>query len=214
MDLQKVIELNNLLEQLISGDEKPNLRGLNDPDFYYDDEALLDILFAPIEQRMCRLNNHFYKTLDLDIARVELGNESFENYEKKRLEYIDDIRTTTNTIERLQKAIQYAHDINEWEIFYNLIDNLKSEMRMVVSMDVCYKLFKKRASMKEIIELMPWLDICDIYGLSIKQNMPIDLTDEERDAICQNYMQTGRPEILKEVFGELTGEENESLIED
>lgn len=203
MECQKMNALNNLLNQLLNDDEESTLWGLQHPDFFYEnEEALLDVLFSETGKRIQRLDSLCYGKFDMDLVMSKWCGETVEDCENKRKEYIEEIRKTSDTIERLQKAIQYARKINEWEIFYHVMEIAKRRIRPIISIEICRIFFEKNATMEEVLDFMPWLDKTDVYGLSVMLNMPMNLSDTDMELIRKDCMKTGIPEVLKTVFVE------------
>lgn len=57
-------------------------------------------------------------------------------------------------------------------------------------------------SLTQISQAVPWVDKSDIYGLSLMLDLSMELTQEERAEVEQEYRRTGKPKVLKKVFGE------------
>jgi hypothetical protein len=52
-------------------------------------------------------------------------------------------------------------------------------------------------SLTQISQAVPWVDKSDIYGLSLMLDLSMELTQEERAEVKQEYRRTGKPlEVL------------------
>lgn len=204
MDTDEARVLNRIVrEYLKDGDQHPI--GIFTPDFFADDkESLLSTLFQPVEHRVLWLSaNKYYDNASLDSIDEKYLGKSVEDMELVRQRYIAELKKIDDDISRVEEALKYAQEINEWEVMYHFLQSMKVPLRTAVSMDVCCNIFKcgMNLSLTDIKTILPWLEKSDIYGYSIMLNMPIQLTDQEKDEIRKEYMDTGTPKVLEKIFG-------------
>ena len=100
------------------------------------------------------------------------------------------------------KAIKYGREVNDWEIKLHLQNLVSRQKNVLIYMQVCQSMITHGFSLTQISQAVPWVDKSDIYGLSLMLDLSMELTQEERAEVEQEYRRTGKPKVLKEVFGE------------
>ena len=127
---------------------------------------------------------------------------SMEEFEEKREKWVKEIRETDHPMLRIVKAIKYGREVNDWEIKLHLQNLVSRQKNVLIYMQVCQNMITHGFSLIQISQAVPWVDKSDIYGLSLMLELSMELTQEEWAEVEQEYRRTGKPKVLKEVFGE------------
>lgn len=172
-------------------------------------DFLMRILFTPVEDRCAylsmlggKVNKEYGHTLE-DIKAGTYQGLSEDQFEKKRKEWVEDIRKTDQPMLRILKAIKYGREVETWETKKHFLDLVTKQKGILMSTEVCGNMIRKGYSLSQISEIVPWVTKADIYGLSHMLQKTIELTEEEFREVEVEYKKTGEPAILKEVFGEV-----------
>lgn len=205
-DTHEMFELHNILEELLSKGEY-SMR-LGEGSKVYADPSLdflLRVLFTSVSARCAILSlwgSKEYEHMLKDIQNGTYQNLSVSDFEKKRKEWIEDIRKTEHPMLRILKALKYGREVDAWEIKKHFLDLVAKKKGLLMSTEVCGNMIRKGYSLSQIAEIVPWVTKADIYGLSHMLENPIELTEEERREVEAEYKKTGEPAVLKKVFGE------------
>lgn len=205
-DTHEMFDLHDTLEELISKESYDIGLGLgsrvdSDPDLEY----LLEVLFTPVEARCSYLDiwgSKKYPDIITDIKDGKFMDMSMEEFEEKREKWVKEIRETDHPMLRIVKAIKYGREVNDWEIKLHLQNLVSRQKNVLVYMQVCQNMITHGFSLTQISQAVPWVDKSDIYGLSLMLDLSMELTQEEWAEVEQEYRRTGKPKVLKKVFGE------------
>ena len=214
-DTHEMFELYDVLEALLSK-KNANIGLFEGAEVSADPslDFLIRILFTPVEDRCSylsmlggKVNKEYGHTLE-DIKAGTYQGLSEDQFEKKRKERIEDIRKTDQPMLRILKAIKYGREVETWETKKHFLDLVAKQK--LIYIEVCSNMIEKGYSLSAIAEIVPKVSKADIYGLSHMLKMPIELTAEEREAVEKEYRKTGRPDVLKDIFGEQEDMEGKS----
>lgn len=206
-DTHDMIDLHDTLEKLLSKENYDINFGLGakvdaDPDLHY----LLEVLFTPVEGRCACLDiwgAKEYPDIITDLRNGNFMSISMEKFEEKRAGWVKEIRETKHPMLRIAKAIKYGREVNDWEVKQHLMSLVSKQKDLLIYMDVCGNMIDNGFTLTQISKAVPWVELSDIYGLSLMLDLPLDLTQEEREAVEREYRKTGKPAVLKKVFGEV-----------
>ena len=148
-----------------------------------------------------KVNKEYGHTLE-DIKAGTYQGLSEDHFEKKRKEWIEDIRKTDQPMLRILKAIKYGREIETWETKKHFLDLVAKQKGLLMSTEVCSNMIRKGYSLSQIAEIVPWVTKADIYGLSHMIHKPMELTKEDLWEVELEYRKTGEPAVLKKIFGE------------
>ncbi len=151
--------------------------------------------------------NGKYPTILMDIYEDKFQDKTIANMEKRRQEIWNELNNTEDPFERIDKFYAGAREIKEWIDKYHFKELILKYDRTFFSMEACEKMFEKNMSLTDINDILPWIGKADIYGFSIKLKKPLTLSEKEREEVREDYMKTGQPKELKEIFGEVEDEE-------
>lgn len=209
-DTHEMFELYDVLEGLLS--EKNADIGIFEGAEVYTDPSLdflMRILFTPVENRCFHLStlgekvNKAYGHMLEDIRTGTYQGFSEDKFEKKRKEWIEEIRKTEQPMLRILKAIKYGREVDAWETKKHFLYMVVKHKELLMSTEVCSNMIEKGYPLSQIAEIVPWVTKADIYGLSHMLHKPIELTKEELQEVETEYKRTGEPAVLKKVFGEV-----------
>lgn len=207
-DTHEMFELYDVLEALLS---KKNANiGLFAAEVSADPslDFLIRILFTPVEDRCSCLSilgdkvNKEYGHMLEDIKDGTYQGLSEDQFEKKRKEWVEDIRKTDQPMLRILKAIKYGREVETWETKKHFLNLVAKQKGILMSTEVCSNMIEKGYSLSQIVEIIPWVIKADIYGLSHMIHKPIELTKEELREVELEYQKTGEPAVLKKIFSE------------
>lgn len=206
-DTHEMIDLHDTLEELLSRETYDIGFGLGarvdtDPDLHY----LLEVLFTPVEARCAYLDiwgDKEYPDIITDIKNGNFMDISVKEFEEKRAGWVKEIRETEHPMLRIVKAIKYGREVNDWEVKQHLMSLVSRQKDLLVYMDVCGNMIANGFTLTQISKAVPWVELSDIYGLSLMSESPLELTQEEREVVEREYRKTGKPTVLKKVFGEV-----------
>ena len=187
-DTHEMFDLHDTLEELISKESYDIGLGLGSR---VDSDPDLDIW-----------GSKKYPDIITDIKDGKFMDISMEEFEEKREKWVKEIRETDHPMLRIVKAIKYGREVNDWEIKLHLQNLVSRQKNVLVYMQVCQNMITHGFSLTQISQAVPWVDKSDIYGLSLMLDLSMELTQEERAEVEQEYRRTRKPKVLKEVFGE------------
>lgn len=208
-DTHEMFELYDVLETLLSK-KNANIGLFEGAEVYADPslDFLIRILFTPVEDRCSylsmlggKVNKEYGHTLE-DIKAGTYQGLSEDQFEKKRKEWIEDIRKTEQPMLRILKAIKYGREVETWETKKHFLDLIAKQKGLLTSTEVCSNMIRKGYSLSQIAEIVPWVTKADIYGLSHMIHKPMELTKEDLWEVELEYRKTGEPAVLKKIFGE------------
>ena len=84
----------------------------------------------------------------------------------------------------------------------DFMEEMITGVRTNISIDVCSNMFNSgKYTLTEMKSVLPWLQLSDIYGLAKMLEKEIPIT-EELEMVKFEYNKSGKPAVLKEMFGE------------
>lgn len=143
-----------------------------------------------------------YGFISSDITDDTYKHRNAEGYEQYRQEGIQKIREEKDPLKKLDIYYTYAGTLYENLKMYDFMEYVSEQTRLLVSIEVCGHMFDAGYSLADVRTMLPWLELSDIYGLSKILDYEIEVTDEELEQIRESYRETGKPEVLMNVFGE------------
>ena len=160
-DTHEIFELYDVLEALLS--KKDANIGLFDGAEVSADPSLdflIRILFTPVEDRCSylsmlggKVNKEYGHTLE-DIKAGTYQGLSEDQLEKKRKEWIEDIRKTDQPMLRILKAIKYGREVETWETKkYFLERMLRKDIVMRTKFTNAGKLYTDKAPLEKRTEI-------------------------------------------------------------
>ena len=206
MDDDEMTELQDMLDDMLS-EESFSMNALDGATVYADPspDYLLRVLCTPVLDRCFYLTmwgDRSYEHILHDIKDGTYQGLTMDVFEKKRLEWVKEIKNTEDPILRVEKALRYAREVDVWETKKHFLDLVAKDKTTMVCAEVCANMIKKGYSLTEIAEIVPRTTKADIYGLSHMIKKPLKLTEKEYKAVEKEYRKTGEPAVLKKVFGE------------
>ncbi len=213
-DADETMEIYDTLEDLLARGKIT--RALGDVSKVYADPSpdyLLQILFTPVDVRCHYLflwGQRSYQHILSNIKNGTYQDLSEEEFEEKRKNWIEAIRNTDHPTHRVAKVLKYAREVDAWETKNHFLWLVAHNKAQLIYIEVCSNMIEKGYSLSAIAEIVPKVSKADIYGLSHMLKMPIELTAEEREAVEKEYRKTGRPDVLKDIFGEQEDMEGKS----
>ena len=209
MDVREAKELNKVLEMLFNLGDDFSIKNYEWEYLHLSEETeeLLEVLLTEIYEqvRHCKKNiREAFSGLKTGISNHTLRKESIDSIEDKRKECVYKLAGMENPLERIIEFQKDAEDIREWIRQYAFQEVISLETRTIISIELCSNLIEQKYSLTEITNIVPWLKISDVFGLSIAMEKPISVpvTEDEKALIKEEYMATGKPEILKKIFEE------------
>ena len=122
-------------------------------------DFLIRILFTPVEDRCSylsilgdKVNKEYGHTLE-DIKAGTYQGLSEDQFEKKRKEWIEDIRKTEQPMLRILKAIKYGREVETWETKKHFLDLIAKQKRLLTSTEVCSNMIRKGYSLHRLQKL-------------------------------------------------------------
>lgn len=144
-----------------------------------------------------------YATSSYDINKRRYKGRDEEALETYRLETLRKITEEFDPLKKLAIFYECARELKESIKMLDFLEYVSSETRTLVSIDVCSNMFDAgKYTLTEINAILPWLQISDIYGLSKMLEKDIPITEEELEMVKAEYHKSGKPTVLKELFGE------------
>ena len=144
-----------------------------------------------------------YATSSYDINKRRYKGRDEEALETYRLETLRKITEEIDPLKKLAIFYECARELKESIKMLDFLEYVSSETRTLVSIDVCSNIFDAgKYTLTEINAILPWLQISDIYGLSKMLEKDIPITEEELEMVKAEYHKSGKPTVLKELFGE------------
>lgn len=208
-DTHEMFELYDVLEGLLSG-KNADIGVFEGAEVSADPslDFLMRILFTPVEDRCSylsilgdKVNKEYGHTLE-DIKAGTYQGLFEDQFEKKRKEWIEEIRKTEQPMLRILKAIKYGREVETWETKKYFLDLVAKQKGILMFTEVCSNMIRKCYSLSQIAEIVPWVTKGDIYGLSLMIHKPMELTKEDLWEVELEYRKTGEPVVLKKIFGE------------
>lgn len=144
-----------------------------------------------------------YATSSYDINKRRYKGRDEDALETYRLDALRKITEENDPLKKLAIFYECARELKESIKMLDFLEYVSSETRILVSIDVCSNMFDAgKYTLTEINAILPWLQINDIYGLSKMLKKNISITEEELEKVKAEYHKSGKPTILKEMFGE------------
>lgn len=144
-----------------------------------------------------------YATSSYDINKRRYKGRDEDALETYRLDALRKITEENDPLKKLAIFYECARELKESIKMLDFLEYVSSETRTLVSIDVCSNMFDAgKYTLTEINAILPWLQINDIYGLSKMLKKNISITEEELEKVKAEYHKSGKPTILKEMFGE------------
>lgn len=144
-----------------------------------------------------------YATSSYDINKRRYKGRDEDALETYRLDALRKITEENDPLKKLAIFYECARELKESIKMLDFLEYVSSETRILVSIDVCSNMFDAgKYTLTEINAILPWLQINDIYGLSKMLKKNISITEEELEKVKVEYHKSGKPTILKEMFGE------------
>ena len=176
-------------------------------DFGYEDEeaGLWNAMFTHVDVQLWNKSlkrEKTYKDICTDINDNTYRHRNAEAFEHYRQEGIRKIKEEKDPLKKLDIYHEYAGTLREDLKMYDFMEYVSEQTRLLVSIEVCGHMFDAGYSLADVKTMLPWLELSDIYGLSKMLDYDIVATDEELEQIRESYGKTGKPEVLKVVFGE------------
>lgn len=171
-----------------------------------EEDELLDVMSKSVGIQMwsrfhAREKN--YDTSIYDINKRRYKGRDEDALEKYRLEGLRKITEETDQLKKLDIFYECARELQESIKMLDFLEYVSSETRTLVSIDVCSNMFDAgKYTLTEINAILPWVQISDIYGLSKMLEKDIPITEEELKVVKAEYHKSGKPTVLKELFGE------------
>lgn len=203
MDINETKQLINALNRLC---DKGNIYEFKHRFEIDEEDELLDVMSDSVGIQMWsrfhdREKNYATSVYDINNRRYKGRDE--DALEKYRLEGLQKISEEKDSLKKLDIFYEYARELKESITMLDFLEYVSKETRTLVSIDVCTNLFDSgKYTLTEIKTILPWLQISDIYGLSKMLHKNITITEEELEVVKAEYHKSGKPEILKEMFGE------------
>lgn len=177
---------------------------LEEEQFNYRDKELLRLLV----ETMLIQQHYFWLGLECEhpdfILDVKNGTWKFlsaDEWEEIRELIIKKIRKEANPQKRLAYFRECVPKLERAEYLIEIIRKVKLEYRSLLSIDICDNMFKNgKYSVSDIKEIMPWMSLSDIYGLSKMMSYDIALSEEEYSIIKKEVRKTCQPKVLREQF--------------
>lgn len=203
MEINETKELINTLSRICGKDNIYEIKY----GFERDEESeLLETMSKPVSVQMWsryHSREENYATSSYDINKRQYKGRDVEALETYRLKGLKKITEETDPLKKLDIFYEYARELQESIKMLDFMKYVSSEIRAMVSIDVCSNMFDAgKYTLTEINTILPWLQISDIYGLSKMLEKDIPITEEELEAVKAEYHESGKPAILKELFGE------------
>ena len=205
-DTHEMIEVYDILEDLLSREKIS--KALGDVSKVYTDPSpdfLLRVLFTPVDVR-CRYlflwGGRSYEHILSNIKNGTYQDLSEKEFEEKRKNWVEDIRKTDHPMLRVAKALKYAREVDAWETKKHFLELVSQNKGLLMYIEVCGNMIEKGYSLLAIAEIVPKVSKAEIYGLSYMLKKPIELTTQEYEAVEKEYRKTGKPDVLKDIFGE------------
>lgn len=132
-------------------------------------DYLLRVLCTPV--LVAALSDHVggrsYEHILHDIKDGTYQGLTMDVFEKKRLEWVKEIKNTEDPILRVEKALRYAREVEVWETKKHFLDLVAKDKTTMVCAEVCSNMIKKGYSLTEIAEIVPRTTKADIYGFPL-----------------------------------------------
>lgn len=143
-----------------------------------------------------------YATSFYDINKRRYKGRDEDALETYRLDALKKITEENDPLKKLAIFYECARELKESIKMLDFLEYVSSETRTLVSIDVCSNMFDAgKYTLTEINAILPWLQISDIYGLSKMLEKDIPITEEELGLVKTEYHKSGKPTVLKELFG-------------
>lgn len=203
MDINETKQLMNALSRLGGKDNIYELEHRLERD---EEDELLEVMSKPVSIQMwsrfyAREKN--YATSSYDINKRRYKGRDEDALETYRLEGLRKITEETDPLKKLDIFYECARELQDSIKMLDFLEYVSSETRTLVSIDVCSNMFDAgKYTLTEINANLPWLQISDIYGLSKMLEKDIPITEEELEVVKAEYHKSGKPTVLKKLFGE------------
>lgn len=180
-----------------------------DYDYTYEDDEDEELLRTMSENvgiqmwAMRFLREQKYGTLVHDINCKRYKGRDKVMLEEYRLAGLEKIAEETDPLKKISVFYEYSRELREDMKMLDFMDYVSNKTQTIVSIEVCSNLFNLgKFTLSEIMTIMPWLKISDIYGLSKMLGKDISITEEELDEVKAEYLESGEPKVLKDILGD------------
>lgn len=170
------------------------------------DDELINVMSKPVSIQMWTRFHH--RKQNYDMSGYDINNGLYKGrdedaLEEYRLEGLRKITEETDPLKKLDIFYEYARELQESMKMLDFQDYVSNEIRPLISAEVCSNMFDAgKYTLTEINAVLPWLQLSDIYGLSKIMNKDIPITEEELEVVKAEYHESGKPTVLKKMFGE------------
>lgn len=202
----------NEITDLTNGDYHYDIKGrsgLSEEDEIYF--ALRDSVYQQLWSLSWKQKQNHGETYAIPQKIIYRGKNE-DDLEKNRWQIRGRIKAATDPLEKISIFYQEGRKLVEEIKAFDLLNCASETCRSLLSAEICGNAFKQGVlSITQIQELMPWLKISDIYGLSKMLKYDITITDQELEIAKEEYLATGEPKVLKDLFGEAPGAEQKQM---
>ena len=176
-----------------------------------EDDELLEIMSKPVDIQMVSLYLKrkdkpcisCYPDLYQGRYQGRYKGRDEKALEKYRLEGLKKIADEKDSLKKIDIFYEYARELKESMNMLNLMEETIDATRTFISFDVCINMFGSgKYTLTEMKTVLPWLQLSDIYGLSKMLGKEMPITEEELGIVKLEYNKSGKPVVLKEMFGE------------
>ena len=180
-----------------------------------EEDELWEVMSNPVDIQMwSRLQSREknYATSIADIHEKRYKGKDKEALEKYRLAGLRQISEETDPLKKIDIFYEYARELQESMKMLDFLEFVKIETKTMLSIEMCSNMFDVgKYTLTEIKDVMPWLRLGDIYGASKMLDKDLPITEEELEAVKAEYHKLGKPEVLKEMFGEPKNKSEDSI---
>lgn len=175
------------------------------PDESDDYEDLLSAMSEPVEDQMWimdKLHEENYGMTISDINHLRYKGRNESEMEKYRQEGLQKLAEESDPIKKIDIFYKYARELNEGIKMLDFMGFISGNTRTLLSIEICSNMFDSgKLSLTDMNNCLPWLDISDIYGLSKMLGKEVEITEEELQQVKEEYDKSGKPTVLKDMFG-------------
>lgn len=172
-----------------------------------EDDQLLDVMVNDVSMQLwknkCSRERNYGGDIIGDIIHESFKGRDEDALEEYRLQGLEKIEKTADILEKMDIFYEYSRRLRDDIKMLDYQLYVSQEARTLHDIDVCKNMFSAgKYSLSDIKEILPWLDLSDIYGLSKMLNFDMAITEAELEVVKEEYHKTGIPKVLKETFGE------------
>lgn len=172
-----------------------------------EDDQLLDVMVNDVSTQLWKNKYSRERNYGGDIIG-DIIHESFKGrdedaLEEYRLQGLEKIEKTADILEKMDIFYEYSRRLRDDIKMLDYQLYVSQKARILHDIDVCKNMFSAgKYSLSDIKEILPWLDLSDIYGVSKMLHFDMAITEAELEVVKEEYHKTGNPKVLKEMFGE------------